>query len=112
MSKKEDYGKAWEGADIPYEASYGKLMMWFFLITDTLTFSAFLAAYGFSRFKYPEIWPIAEDVFTHFPFLYGDHPLLFVALMTFILIMSSVTMVLAVNYGHKMQKNKVFYGYH
>tara|TARA_B100000287_G_scaffold320818_1_gene304766 strand:- start:251 stop:964 length:714 start_codon:yes stop_codon:yes gene_type:complete len=27
--------------------------------------------------------------------------------MTFILIMSSVTMVLAVNYGHKMQKNKV-----
>ena len=107
MSKKENYGKAWEGADIPYEASYGKLMMWFFLITDTLTFSAFLASYGFSRFKYPEIWPIPEDVFTHFPFLYGEHPLLFVALMTFILIMSSVTMVLAVNYGHKMQKNKV-----
>ena len=107
MSKKENYGKAWEGADIPYEASYGKLMMWFFLITDTLTFSAFLASYGFSRFKYPEVWPIPEDVFTHFPFLYGEHPLLFVALMTFILIMSSVTMVLAVNYGHKMQKNKV-----
>jgi cytochrome c oxidase subunit 3 len=33
--------------------------------------------------------------------------MLIVALMTFILIMSSVTMVLAVNYGHKMQKNKV-----
>tara|TARA_B100000214_G_scaffold142884_1_gene102239 strand:- start:3843 stop:4796 length:954 start_codon:yes stop_codon:yes gene_type:complete len=107
MSKNENYGKAWKGADIPYEASYGKLMMWFFLITDTLTFSAFLASYGFSRFKYPEFWPIPEDVFTHFPFLYGEHPLLFVALMTFILIMSSVTMVLAVNYGHKMQKNKV-----
>tara|TARA_B100000401_G_C52773232_1_gene704331 strand:- start:487 stop:1440 length:954 start_codon:yes stop_codon:yes gene_type:complete len=107
MSNKEDYGKAWEGNDIPYAASYGKLMMWFFLITDTLTFSAFLAAYGFSRFKYPEVWPVPEDVFTHFPFLYGEHPLLFVALMTFILIMSSVTMVLAVNYGHKMQKNKV-----
>ncbi len=107
MSEKEDYGKAWEGDDKPYAASYGKLMMWFFLITDTLTFSAFLAAYGFSRFKYPDIWPNPEDVFTHFPFLHGDHPLLFVALMTFILIMSSVTMVLAVNYGHKMQKNKV-----
>jgi cytochrome c oxidase subunit 3 len=50
---------------------------------------------------------VPEDVFTHFPFLHGEHPLLFVALMTFILIMSSVTMVLAVNYGHKMQKNKV-----
>ena len=107
MSEKEDYGKAWEGDDKPYAASYGKLMMWFFLITDTLTFSAFLAAYGFSRFKYPEVWPVPEDVFTHFPFLHGEHPLLFVALMTFILIMSSVTMVLAVNYGHKMQKNKV-----
>jgi len=107
MLEKEDYGKAWEGNDKPYAASYGKLMMWFFLITDTLTFSAFLASYGFSRFKYPDIWPNPEDVFTHFPFLHGDHPLLFVALMTFILIMSSVTMVLAVNYGHKMEKNKV-----
>ena len=107
MSEKEDYGTAWQGNDKPYAASYGKLMMWFFLITDTLTFSAFLAAYGFSRFKYPEVWPVPEDVFTHFPFLHGEHPLLFVALMTFILIMSSVTMVLAVNYGHKMQKNKV-----
>ena len=99
--------EAWKGGDKPYNASYGKLMMWFFLITDALTFSGFLAAYGFSRFKYPEVWPNPEDVFSHFPFLHGDHPLLFVALMTFILIMSSVTMVLAVNYGHKMQKNKV-----
>ena len=107
MSDKETYGKAWEGGDKPYESSYGKLMMWFFLITDTLTFSAFLAAYGFSRFKFEDVWPIAEEVFTHFPFLHGEHPLLFVALMTFILIMSSVTMVLAVNFGHKMQKNKV-----
>ena len=57
--------------DKPYAASYGKLMMWFFLITDTLTFSAFLAAYGFSRFKYPEVWPVPEDVFTLFPFLHG-----------------------------------------
>ena len=98
---------AWKGGDVPYKASYGKLMMWFFLITDTLTFSAFLTGYGFSRFKFEDIWPVPEDVFTHFPFLHGEHPLLFVALMTFILIMSSVTMVLAVNYGHKMEKNKV-----
>ena len=42
MIKKETYGQAWEGGDKPYKASYGKLMMWFFLITDTLTFSALL----------------------------------------------------------------------
>ena len=107
MEKQQNTAEAWHGGDKPFAASYGKLMMWFFLITDALTFSAFLACYGFYRFSYPEIWPIAEDVFTHFPFLHGDHPLLFVALMTFILIMSSVTMVLAVNYGHKMQKKKV-----
>ena len=107
MSDTSIQVKAWEGGDRPYKASYGKLMMWFFLITDTLTFSAFLAGYGFSRFKYQDIWPIAEEVFTHFPFMHGEHPLLFVALMTFILIMSSVTMVLAVNFGHKMQKDKV-----
>jgi cytochrome c oxidase subunit 3 len=109
MTETSVHDQAWKGGDKPFKASYGKLMMWFFLITDTLTFSAFLASYGFSRFKYPEIWPNPEDVFTHFPFLHGDHPLLFVALMTFILIMSSVTMVLAVNYGHKMQKKKVIF---
>ncbi|MDG1850210.1 MAG: cytochrome c oxidase subunit 3 [Flavobacteriales bacterium] len=98
----------WGGGDAkPLGSSYGKLMMWFFLMTDALTFSGFLAAYGFSRFKYADVWPVAEDVFTHFPFLHGEHPLLFVALMTFILILSSVTMVLAVNYGHKMEKKKV-----
>ena len=69
-------GEAWQGGDKPFIASYGKLMMWFFLITDALTFSAFLAAYGFSRFKYQDTWPVPEDVFTHFPFLHGDHPLL------------------------------------
>tara|TARA_B100000900_G_scaffold22267_4_gene17452 strand:- start:9021 stop:9944 length:924 start_codon:yes stop_codon:yes gene_type:complete len=103
----KDHKPAWRGGDLPFKTSYGKMMMWFFLITDTLTFSAFLASYGFSRFKFADIWPVPEEVFTHFPFMKGEHPLLFVALMTFILIMSSVTMVLAVNYGHKMQKNKV-----
>tara|TARA_B100001029_G_scaffold172335_1_gene170000 strand:+ start:329 stop:1228 length:900 start_codon:yes stop_codon:yes gene_type:complete len=107
MLEATNQEEAWQGGDKPFVASYGKLMMWFFLITDALTFSAFLASYGFSRFKYDTSWPVPEDVFTHFPFLHGDHPLLFVALMTFILIMSSVTMVFAVNYGHAMKKNKV-----
>jgi cytochrome c oxidase subunit 3 len=82
-------------------------MMWFFLLSDALTFSGFLTAMGLYRFKYEETWPVAENVFTHFPFIHGDNPLLFVALMTFILILSSVTMVMAVNAGHQMNRKGV-----
>ncbi|KAB2813815.1 cytochrome oxidase subunit III [Phaeocystidibacter luteus] len=99
--------KVWGGGNQPMGASYGKLMMWFFLISDALTFSGFLTAYGLMRFKYETTWPIAERVFTHFPGLEGDQPLLYVALMTFILIMSSVTMVLAVHEGKNNRKIRV-----
>ncbi len=98
----------WRGDNVsPFGASYGKLMMWFFLLSDALTFTGFLSAYGFYRHYYGNIWPTAENVFTHFPFMHGDHPLLYVALMTFILIMSSVTMVLAVEAGQRMDKKAV-----
>ncbi len=101
-------GNLWNGGNEPLGASYGKLMMWFFIISDALTFSGFLAAYGFSRFKFIETWPLADEVFTHFPFMHGvAAPMYYVALMTFILIFSSVTMVLAVDAGHHMKKNKV-----
>jgi len=99
----------WGGGNRPLGASYGKLMMWFFLVSDALTFSGFLAAYGFSRFKFIETWPIADEVFTHVPFFHGNFPMYYVAFMTFILIMSSVTMVLAVDAGHKMKKNAVIW---
>ena len=100
--------KTWGGGNEPMGASYGKLMMWFFIVSDALTFSGFLAAYGFSRFKFIETWPIADEVFTHFPFMHGvSAPMYYVALMTFILIFSSVTMVLAVDAGHQMKKSKV-----
>ncbi|RNC84309.1 MAG: cytochrome oxidase subunit III [Winogradskyella sp.] len=101
-------GKTWGGGNKPLKASYGKMMMWFFIVSDALTFSGFLAAYGFSRFKFIEEWPIADEVFTHVPFLHGQElPMIYVAFMTFILIMSSVTMVLAVDAGHHMNKAKV-----
>ncbi|EJL59327.1 cytochrome c oxidase subunit 3 [Flavobacterium sp. CF136] len=100
--------KTWGGGNEPLRASYGKMMMWFFIVSDALTFSGFLAAYGFSRFKFIETWPLADEVFTHFPFLHGNpQPMLYVALMTFILIFSSVTMVLAVDAGHHLKKTKV-----
>ncbi|MCW5516231.1 cytochrome c oxidase subunit 3 [Muriicola sp. Z0-33] len=99
----------WGGGNRPLAASYGKLMMWFFLVSDALTFSGFLASYGFSRFKFIETWPIADEVFTHVPFFHGNFPMYYVAFMTFILIMSSVTMVLAVDAGHRLQKTKVIW---
>ncbi|WP_282122910.1 cytochrome c oxidase subunit 3 [Algibacter mikhailovii] len=100
--------KTWDGGNQPLQASYGKMMMWFFIVSDALTFSGFLAAYGFSRFKFIDAWPIADEVFTHFPFLHGvDAPMYYVAFMTFVLIMSSVTMVLAVDAGHHLNKSKV-----
>ena len=98
----------WGGGNQPMGADYGKLMMWFFIVSDALTFTGFLAAYGFSRFKFINNWPIADEVFTHFPFMHGvEAPMYYVALMTFILIFSSVTMVLAVDAGHHMKQKKV-----
>ena len=110
VAKTSTEEKTWGGGNRPLGASYGKMMMWFFIVSDALTFSGFLASYGFSRFKFVDAWPIADQVFTHFPFLHGvDAPMYYVAFMTFILIFSSVTMVLAVDAGHKMQKNKVIF---
>jgi len=103
ISKK----KLWEGGRSPYNVSYGKMMMWFFLLSDALTFGAFLISYGTTRF-FSAVWPDANQVFKSFPFMEGHNlPLLFVSLMTFILIMSSVTMVLAVHAGHYGDKNNV-----
>ncbi|MFN7692223.1 MAG: cytochrome oxidase subunit III, partial [Bacteroidota bacterium] len=98
----------WGGGGVsPLGASYGKLYMWFFLVSDAFTFSGLLTAYGFMRHKYTDFWPNPGHVFHHFPFYEGSIPLAYVGLMTFILIMSSVTMVLAVEAGHRNKKNEV-----
>lgn len=111
----------WSGGTEPMKASYGKLMMWFFLLSDAFTFSALLITYGLIRYSHPayegavedfafsqEYWPIPEMVFEAVPFLHGLHaPLVFVGIMTFILILSSVTMVLAVEAGHRMDRKAV-----
>jgi cytochrome c oxidase subunit 3 len=110
VAKTGTEGKTWGGGNRPLNASYGKMMMWFFIVSDALTFSGFIASYGFSRFKFIDAWPIADQVFTHVPFLHGvPAPMYYVAFMTLVLIFSSVTMVLAVDAGHKMQKNKVIW---
>jgi cytochrome c oxidase subunit 3 len=105
-----DPKKIWQGGVAPFGASYGKLMMWFFLISDAFSFSSLLIALGYARHVHAATWPVAEDVFHHFPFMHGVHlPLIYVGLMTFILIISSVTMVLAVDAGHTNNKKGVLF---
>ena len=114
-------GSLWNGGAAPLKASYGKLMMWLFLLSDAFTFSSLLISYGMIRYAWPayngavedfvfsqEYWPIPEKVFDAVPLLHGvSLPLVFVGIMTFILILSSVTMVLAVEAGHRMDKKDV-----
>lgn len=95
----------WESGKEPFDASYGKLMMWYFLVSDTFTFAAFLIAYAATRFANLATWPLPSEVFQSVPGIV-DHgaPLVFVSIMTFILILSSVTMVRAVQEGFMMNK--------
>ncbi|MGB1040846.1 MAG: cytochrome c oxidase subunit 3 [Flavobacteriales bacterium] len=101
-----DSATAWGGGRSPFNVTYGKMMMWFFLVSDALTFGGFLVALGFAKAS-AESWPLAEEVFFHFPFTHAEMPLIYVALMTFILIVSSVTMVLSVEAGHRMDQKGV-----
>ena len=106
-SKALDRDVLWGGGRSPFSISYGKMMMWFFLVSDALTFSGLLVAYGFVRHSTLADWPIGEEVFRALPGVHGSFPLVYVALMTAILIFSSVTMVLAVEAGHRMDKKGV-----
>lgn len=90
----------------PFQLEYGKIMMWFLLITDLFTFGTLLISLVGFRFNATD-WPVAEKVFSSFPFTEKPFPLLFVGTMTFILIISSLTMAMAVDHGFRMDKNKV-----
>jgi len=99
----------WSGGRSPFNAEYGKIMMWFFLLSDAFTFSSLLISYGALRFSAP-VWPAPSLVFQSFPGLIeSGAPLVFVGLMTLILILSSVTMVLAVEAGHRNSKKEVIW---
>lgn len=98
----------WEGGNEPFKASYGKLMMWYFLLSDAFTFAGFLIAYGTLRFFSPT-WPVPDYVFRTAPFGIDNMPLIFVTFMSFLLIVSSVTMVRAVQEGHRYNKKGVVY---
>ncbi len=97
----------WSGGHSPFRISYGKVMMWYFLISDTFTFASFLVAYASLRFAQADSWPNPAEVFSSIPlhmFEGVKAPLVFVSFMTFLLILSSYTMVRAVQEGYRMNK--------
>src|ERR1700680_3564313 len=82
---------------------WGKAMMWIFLLSDTFIFSCFLTSYMTVRSSTTMPWPNPSEVFALT--IAGQHiPLILIAIMTFILISSSGTMALAVNYGYRRER--------
>jgi cytochrome c oxidase subunit 3 len=75
----------WGGGKSPFGTTWSKFMMWIFIISDALTFAAFLIAYGFMRLLSPE-WPKQTEVFN----------MVLITFMTFVLISSSAVMAMAV----------------
>jgi len=75
------------GPDVsPYKVGSKKFGMWLFILSDALTFSAVIMAYAYIRLSTPE-WPQ--------PF--NADSILTASIMTFLLLSSSITMVMAVN---------------
>ena len=88
-----------------FQVPWGKAMMWIFLLSDTFIFSCFLIGYMTVRMSTTVPWPNPSEVFALS--LGGEPiPLVLIAIMTFILITSSGTMALAVNYGYRGDKKK------
>ena len=107
---EETVKQLWDGGASPLKIGYGKVMMWYFLISDTFTFASFLIAYASLRFTQSESWPKPAEVFSSIPVHGLEHlklPLVFVSFMTFLLILSSWTMVRAVQEGYRMNKDGV-----
>src|SRR5690606_35656807 len=87
------------------DVSWGKAMMWIFLLSDTFIFGSFLLSYMTTRMSTVVPWPNASEVF-------GLHigganvPLILIAIMTFVLISSSGTMAMAVMYGYRRDRSR------
>ncbi len=87
--------------------SWGKAMMWIFLISDTFIFGCFLISYMTVRMSTTVPWPNVSQVFA-LNIGGTELPLILIAIMTFVLISSSGTMALAVNYGYRRDRMKTF----
>lgn len=84
-------------------ASWGKAMMWIFLLSDTFIFGCFLLAYMTARMSTTVPWPNASEVFAlHIGGV--EVPLILIAIMTFVLISSSGSMAIAVNFAYRRNR--------
>ncbi|SEB11665.1 heme-copper oxidase subunit III family protein [Variovorax sp. YR216] len=93
----------WSSDRRAFHVSWGKAMMWIFLLSDTFVFSCFLIGYMTVRVSTTANWPNPSEVFA----LHvggANVPLLLIAIMTFILISSSGTMAMAVNCAYRRDK--------
>ena len=112
---RNDSENSWQSATSDWSAdkqvlsmSWGKLMMWIFLLSDTFIFSIFLIGYMTARMSTTELWPNSSEVFALT--IAGQHmPLILIAIMTFILITSSGTMAMAVNFAYQGKKKIAVY---
>jgi cytochrome c oxidase subunit 3 len=118
MAKEETLaaGEGWRGAvrDVASDqrafkgVPWGKPMMWIFLLSDSFIFGSFLIAYMSARMSTVTPWPNPSEVFSLM--MFGKNvPLLLIAIMTFVLISSSGTMALAVNYGYRRDRRTTFW---
>jgi len=102
----ESFIADWSGDQEAFKrVHWGKAMMWIFLVSDTFVFGCFLTSYMTVRSSTTMPWPNASEVFA---LTIGGQeiPLILIAIMTFILISSSGTMALAVNYGYRHDRTK------
>jgi cytochrome c oxidase subunit III len=95
----------WSADKQTFRVPWGKAMMWIFLLSDTFIFTCFLTGYMNVRVSTPVPWPNPSEVFALTVF--GQSvPLLLIAIMTFVLITSSGTMALAVNFGYRGDRGR------
>jgi cytochrome c oxidase subunit III len=86
-----------------FPVPWGKAMMWIFLLSDTFIFTCFLTSYMNVRMSTTVAWPKPSEVFALT--VGGEHiPLLLIAIMTMVLITSSGTMAMAVNFGYRRNR--------
>ncbi|TIP31442.1 MAG: bb3-type cytochrome oxidase subunit IV, partial [Mesorhizobium sp.] len=76
-----------------------------FLLSDTFIFGCFLLSYMTARMSTRVPWPNPSKVFAlHIGG--SEVPLILIAIMTFVLISSSGTMAMAVNFGYRRDRRK------
>src|SRR5687768_16107381 len=88
-----------------FTVPWGKAMMWIFLLSDTFIFTCFLTSYMNVRISTTLPWPNPSEVFS-LTILGTKLPLILIAIMTMVLITSSGTMAMAVNYGYRRDRKK------